>query len=95
MATFFQLAVIDMQMPGMDGETLGRKIKADPRLSGTRMIMLTSVEGREGAARFEKIGFIAPRARVAIVWFTTGPAAAEFGQRARVGNSGCSLHWDW
>ena len=53
----FPLAVIDMQMPGMDGETLGRKIKADPRLAQTGMIMLTSVEGREGARRFAEIGF--------------------------------------
>ncbi len=53
----FALAVIDMQMPGMDGETLGRKIKADPRLADTQMIMLTSMEGREGARRFAEIGF--------------------------------------
>jgi PAS domain S-box-containing protein len=53
----FSLAAIDMQMPGMDGEALGRKIKADPRLAATRMIMLTSLEGREGARRFEEIGF--------------------------------------
>jgi CheY-like chemotaxis protein len=29
----FQLALIDMQMPGMDGESLGRVIKADERLA--------------------------------------------------------------
>lgn len=39
----FDIAVIDMQMPGMDGETLGRKIKDDPDLEGTKLILLTSV----------------------------------------------------
>ena len=44
----FRLALVDMQMPGMDGKALGEKIKADPALSGTILIMLTSVasEGR-------------------------------------------------
>ncbi len=39
----FRIAVIDMQMPGMDGETLGRAIKADQLLTDTRMVMLTSL----------------------------------------------------
>lgn len=38
----FRIAVIDMQMPCMDGEAVGRAIKADRRLSDTRMVMLTS-----------------------------------------------------
>ena len=28
----FQIAILDMQMPGMDGATLGRVIKADEKL---------------------------------------------------------------
>ena len=32
----FQIAVIDMQMPGMDGESLGRIIHGDHRLAGIR-----------------------------------------------------------
>jgi CheY-like chemotaxis protein len=52
----YRLAVIDMQMPGMDGETLGRTITADPRLSGTRMIMLTSLGDSQ---RIAEIGFTA------------------------------------
>jgi two-component system sensor histidine kinase/response regulator len=43
----------------MDGETLGRKIKEDPDLVGTILVMLTSV-GRPGdAARLKEIGFAA------------------------------------
>ena len=54
-----RLAVIDMQMPGMDGESLGRIIQADPRLADTRMVMLTSLGMREDAQHFHEIGFAA------------------------------------
>ena len=55
----FRIALIDMQMPGMDGETLGRLIKADPRIAETRMMMFTSVGIRGDARRFEDMGFSA------------------------------------
>ncbi|MBF0482440.1 MAG: response regulator [Desulfovibrionaceae bacterium] len=55
----FLIAVIDMQMPGMDGETLGRAINADPLIAGLRMMMLTSMGARGDARRFEEIGFAA------------------------------------
>jgi PAS domain S-box-containing protein len=51
------VAVIDLQMPGMDGETLGRLIQNDPRLSATRMIILTSLGSRGDAQRFAQAGF--------------------------------------
>ena len=53
----FRLAVLDMQMPGMDGASLGRAIQADPRLKNVRMVMLTSLGARGDAKRFEDIGF--------------------------------------
>ncbi|MFA6010773.1 MAG: response regulator [Desulfobacteraceae bacterium] len=53
----FRLAVIDMQMPGMDGRSLGRVIKADPVLAGIHMVMLTSMGTRGDARHFEKVGF--------------------------------------
>ena len=55
----FRIAIVDMQMPGMDGEALGRSIQADSRLAGTRMVMLTSLGVRGDARRFEEIGFAA------------------------------------
>jgi len=55
----FCIAVIDMRMPDMDGETLGSVIRGDKRLSDTRMILLTSVGTRGDALRFQQIGFSA------------------------------------
>jgi two-component system sensor histidine kinase/response regulator len=55
----FRIAMIDMQMPGMDGETLGRAIKSDKYLADTRMVMQTSLGTRGDARHFEEIGFSA------------------------------------
>ncbi|MBI9113304.1 response regulator [Maridesulfovibrio ferrireducens] len=55
--TPFELAVIDMQMPKMDGGELGQKIKATPRLAETKLIMLTSVGKRGDTQHFEGLGF--------------------------------------
>jgi PAS domain S-box-containing protein len=55
----FRIAVIDMQMPGMDGEALGRTIHADNRLKDIRMVMLTSLGMRGDPRHFQEIGFAA------------------------------------
>ena len=39
----YQVALLDYQMPGMNGATLAAAIEADPLLTGTVVIMLTSV----------------------------------------------------
>jgi two-component system sensor histidine kinase/response regulator len=55
----FEIAIIDMQMPRMDGAQLGEKIKADPKLENTIMIMLTSIGKRGDAKWMRQIGFSA------------------------------------
>jgi len=55
----FLIALVDMQMPLMDGATLGGKIKADPDLNPTRLVMLTSAGKRGDASRLKAIGFAA------------------------------------
>ena len=55
----FEVAILDMMMPEMDGETLGQKIKSDANLRDTILIMLTSMGQRGDAARLTEIGFSA------------------------------------
>ncbi len=55
----FSIAVVDMQMPDMDGEEFGRAVKGSEDLRDTRLIMLTSVGKRGDVARLKKIGFSA------------------------------------
>ncbi len=46
----FDLAILDMHMPGMDGLALGRAIRDDASLDHTRLVLLTSL-GRRGDAK--------------------------------------------
>jgi PAS domain S-box-containing protein len=55
----YRLLVVDMLMPGMDGETLGRLVKSDARLSDTRLVMMTSLRRRADAPRLRDLGFAA------------------------------------
>jgi two-component system sensor histidine kinase/response regulator len=55
----FRIAILDMQMPETDGESLGKSIKADPELGDTILVMMTSMGRRGDAKRLEAIGFAA------------------------------------
>ncbi len=55
----YVVAMLDMQMPGMDGETLGRAIRADTALHDTRLLMLTSLGERGDVTRLAEINFAA------------------------------------
>ena len=55
----FVLAIIDSQMPKMDGFELTEKILRDPALSGLRIMMLTSAGVRGDATRCRKLGILA------------------------------------
>ncbi len=53
----FPLALLDYQMPDMDGAQLGRAIKRDPNLKDTTLVMLTSGGQKGEAAMMKDIGF--------------------------------------
>ena len=58
----YHLAIVDMQMPEMDGLELARTVKSDPDLAGTRLILLTSM-GNQKVAFMEEAGFKAGLAK--------------------------------
>ncbi len=53
------IAILDYMMPEMDGEALGREIKADPRIARTSLVMLTSAGLRGDGSRMIAAGFAA------------------------------------
>ncbi len=54
----FDAALVDYMMPGMDGDHLGKRIKSDPAIQGTALIMLTSRGLRGDGRRMRGIGFV-------------------------------------
>ena len=53
----YDLALVDARMPGMDGLTLARAIKADKTIAGTRLVALTAL-GQASSAEELKIAGI-------------------------------------
>ena len=52
----FELAILDLRLPGMDGLALARLIKSDPVLSPTRLVLLTGYPARGQAALAQEAG---------------------------------------
>jgi PAS domain S-box-containing protein len=78
----FAVALLDFQMPEMDGLELARQIKADPALAGVKLIMLTSVgvRGQREQARAAGIeGYLVKPVRVSQLYdcLATVMAASE------------------
>ena len=55
----FNIAILDMQMPGMDGAILGKKIKEDRKISDTILIMLSSLGIENDEFMTKETGFYA------------------------------------
>jgi two-component system sensor histidine kinase/response regulator len=54
---FFDVALLDMQMPGMDGALLGLKIREIKAYQTMKLVMMTSMGERGDAQYLAKIGF--------------------------------------
>ena len=53
----FAAVILDMQMPGMDGEDLARAIKSDETLAKTILVLMTSIGNRGDARHMSDLGF--------------------------------------
>ncbi len=52
----YRIVLLDMQMPGMDGEQAAHEIKSDPAMREVQIVILTSMGQRGDAARLESLG---------------------------------------
>lgn len=55
----FDIGIIDMQMPNMDGTELGQHLKKDPRFRSIHLVMMTSMLINHGNQSMADIGFCA------------------------------------
>jgi PAS domain S-box-containing protein len=53
----YDFALLDLLMPSMDGLELGRLIKSDPTIAGTKLLLLTSAGQRGDGQRAREAGF--------------------------------------
>jgi PAS domain S-box-containing protein len=53
----FDAAIIDMRMPDMDGETLGRAIRSDARTAGIKLILMIPLGMKEASKKISEAGF--------------------------------------
>lgn len=55
--TPFDLAIIDLTMPGMDGQQLAQRIRADRRFDHLKLVLMTSFSQYGEARHYAKLGF--------------------------------------
>jgi signal transduction histidine kinase/CheY-like chemotaxis protein len=53
----FDVAILDMYSPEMDSESLGQRMKSDPEVEHTKLIMMAAIGSRGDAARLQELGF--------------------------------------
>jgi PAS domain S-box-containing protein len=57
--TPYDLAILDMHMPGMDGLELAQRIKGNPAFAATRLVLLTSLNQDDEARAAREVGIVA------------------------------------
>ncbi|MEM8807197.1 MAG: PAS domain S-box protein [Cyanobacteria bacterium P01_G01_bin.38] len=55
----FDIALLDLQMPGMDGAELGKRLKADSRFEAMSLVMMTPLNNCNNTQLFQDLGFSA------------------------------------
>ncbi len=55
----YELAIIDMKMPGMDGLELAAEVRNDPELCSLRLVLVTSLHSTDEMARAREVGISA------------------------------------
>jgi len=55
----FEIAILDMQMPEMDGEELGKQILSNTKITSPKLIVMSSIGNRGDAGRLHDLGFSA------------------------------------
>ena len=55
----FDIALLDMQMPQMNGEELAKQIRAEQKYNSLKLVMMTSMSERGDMKHFAEIGFSA------------------------------------
>ncbi|MCU7834439.1 MAG: response regulator [gamma proteobacterium symbiont of Taylorina sp.] len=58
-ASFFDIALLDMQMPEMNGAELGKLLQADEYYQSMKLVMMTSMNNRGDGNYFAELGFSA------------------------------------
>ena len=90
----YQVAILDYQMPEVDGESLALSIKSDPLLRDTVLVMLSSLSQGSDEERISKAGFAAymlKPVRQSLLMDTSGHSLGR-PQRGRVNRFGHPLH---
>jgi PAS domain S-box-containing protein len=93
----FHAAILDMQMPGMDGVALGRAIKADAALKAIRLVLLTSFArqgDRQQMADFEFAARLTKPTRKAELLHSLSQSAAGREQAAGSADPACRKRSD-
>ncbi len=55
----YDLAIVDLSMPGMDGFAVARSVQLDPAIAATRLILLTAYDERGQGEQARRAGFAA------------------------------------